>query len=69
MICATDVLLDFSGTFPVHGGDATAVDRRMHRHLAVLVQGRVHTKTIKQCGNHGSLLKQKTERVQPDNHG
>ena len=53
MICATDVLLYFGGTFPVHGGDAAAIDRRMHRHFAVLVQGRVYTKTIKQCGNHG----------------
>jgi hypothetical protein len=69
MICATDVLLDFSGTFPFHGGDPAAIDRRMHRHFAVLVQGRVHTKTIKQCGNHESLLKQKTEHVQPEIHG
>ncbi|MNF42980.1 hypothetical protein D3C84_240500 [compost metagenome] len=63
MICATDVLLDFSSAFPVHGSNRAAIDRRMHRHFAVLVQGRVHTKTIKQCGNHGSLLKQKTECV------
>ncbi|MCY1416751.1 hypothetical protein D9M71_322670 [compost metagenome] len=43
MICATDVLLDFSSAFPVNGGDPAAIDRRMHRHFAVLVQGRVHT--------------------------
>jgi len=42
MICATDVLLDFGRAFPVHGADAAAVDGRMHRHFAVLVQGRVH---------------------------
>jgi hypothetical protein len=66
MICATDVLLDFSSAFPVHGSDLAAIDRRMHRHFAVLVQGRVYTKTIKQCGNHGSLLKRKTQRVQPE---
>jgi hypothetical protein len=68
MICATDVLLDFGRAFPVHGGDAAAIDGRMHRHFAVLVQGRVHTKTIKQCGNHGSLLKRKTECVRPNVH-
>ena len=46
MLGTGDVLLGLGGTFPVHGADPAAINRRMNRLVALLVQGGVHTKTI-----------------------
>ncbi len=50
---AADLLLDLGRPLPVDGADTAAVDRRMHKLLALLIQRRVDTQTIEQCGNHG----------------
>ncbi|MNG27209.1 hypothetical protein D3C84_1123020 [compost metagenome] len=55
MFGTADLLLDFSRAFPVHGADTAAINGRMHRLCAVLVQGRVDAQAIKQCSNHGKF--------------
>eukprot|EP01132_Coremiostelium_polycephalum_P017959 gene17958-biopygen9566 len=61
MLGATDLLLHLGGAFPVHTGNPAAINGRMHGLFTRLVQRRVYPETIKQCGNHGSLL-QSTNR-------
>ncbi|MCY1431553.1 hypothetical protein D9M71_475250 [compost metagenome] len=51
---AGDLRVDFGAAFQAHGADAAAVDGRMNGVIALLVEGRIDTKTVKQCSNHGN---------------
>ncbi|MNE48339.1 hypothetical protein D3C80_1427950 [compost metagenome] len=56
---AGDLLFHLGTALQAHAADAAAVDGRMDGVLALLVEGRIDTEAVKQCGNHGELLSQK----------
>ena len=43
---AGHVLCGFGGTFPVHGANLAAINRRVYRLITLLIQRGIHTKTI-----------------------
>ncbi len=65
MLGATDLLLHLGGTFPVHTANTAAINRRMHGLFTRLVQRWVYPETVKQCGNHGSLLQSTNKKIAP----